>query len=58
MLKVSGLCGITPELAKALSPDGGVQHTVDMLKKNGLFEGQVVTGSLPPAYAALQLLGE
>jgi hypothetical protein len=58
LLKQSGLVGISPELALSIAPDGDIRFTIEQFKKAGLFSGAVVTGSLPPAFAALQLLEE
>jgi pyruvate,phosphate dikinase len=58
LLKQTGPVGITPELAQKIAPDGDVRFTMGQFKKAGLFTGQVVSGSMPAAYAALELMKE
>ena len=53
LVAATGVVQISPEMDKVLGPDG-----LKLLRDKGMFKGKVFAGSLPPAYAALKLLGE
>ena len=53
LVSATGIIQISPEMMKFVGDDG-----LKLLKDQGMFKGKVFAGSLPPAYAALQLLGE
>jgi pyruvate, orthophosphate dikinase len=58
LLKQTGLVGIDHKLAQSIAPDGDMRATLAQLKAAGVFKGQIVTGSTPAAYAALDLMKE
>jgi hypothetical protein len=53
LLGQTGLVSVTQDMLNTMG-----EGFIDKMKKNGLFQGQLTTGSKPPAYAALQILGE
>jgi pyruvate,orthophosphate dikinase len=58
LLHATGMVGVTQELAQVISPTGKMFDVINKLREAGLFSGRVSTSSLPPAYAAFELLGE
>jgi hypothetical protein len=58
LFEATGPVGLDPDLVKVLAPQGSVQKFMKALADTGVFKGQVMTGSKPAAYAALEMMGD